>query len=158
MRLLLVSFIGTVATMCSVAQAGMYQCEVNGKPYFSDRPCGNETQSVDIDYYTPDAGSSEEAIESSEAAQSKIEAYTEKRRLKRKLNTAESRLRSLRQRRDSELAALRQKKRLANNNLAGAVWEDSISQEMTAVTARYNSDIESARAEVDRLKQAMEQL
>jgi hypothetical protein len=42
---------------------------------------------------------------------------------------------------ESDLQALKNKKRSANNNLAGAVYEQSISSEMNAVTASYNNKI-----------------
>ena len=51
-----------------------------------------------------------------------------------------------------ELAALRAKKAHANNNLAGAMWEQSISQEMSAVVARYDVRIRAIRGEIERLQ------
>jgi hypothetical protein len=51
---------------------------------------------------------------------------------------------------ESDLQALKNKKRSANNNLAGAVYEQSISSEMNAVTASYNNKI-IIQNEIDRL-------
>lgn len=36
----------------------------------------------------------------------------------------------------NEMAAVRNQKRLANNNLAGATWEQSLSTEMQAIAAK----------------------
>lgn len=60
---------------------------------------------------------------------------------------------------EGELAELRRKKGLANNNLAGATWEQSISSEMQAIVQKYKTmndiDIERLRVlrvELDRLR------
>jgi hypothetical protein len=54
---------------------------------------------------------------------------------------------------------MRRKKGLANNNLAGATWEQSISSEMQAIVQKYKTkndiDIERLRVlrvELDRLR------
>lgn len=49
---------------------------------------------------------------------------------------------------NNELAVLRAQKSTANNNLAGATWEQSISTEMQAVTNRYQIQIDAARAQL----------
>lgn len=61
-----------------------------------------------------------------------------------------------------ELAAkqeqLRQKKNRSMNNLAGATWEQSISDEMKAVAAEYDIKIRGAQGEVDALKRKRDEL
>lgn len=61
-----------------------------------------------------------------------------------------------------ELAAkqeqLRQKKNRSMNNLAGATWEQSISDEMRAVAAEYDIKIRGAQGEVDALKRKRDEL
>jgi hypothetical protein len=49
---------------------------------------------------------------------------------------------------DAGIAALRGNKAFASNNLAGAIWEQSISIEMTAVAAKNKAmnDIDAERA------------
>ncbi len=59
---------------------------------------------------------------------------------------------------DSELARLRNKKRFANNNLAGATWEQSISEEMIAVATKYDSAIRDAQENIDQLRTEKKQL
>ena len=58
----------------------------------------------------------------------------------------------------AELAALEQKKTYANNNLAGATWEQSISQEMNAVAQKYDSLIRSDQNQIDFLRKDAERL
>ena len=53
---------------------------------------------------------------------------------------------------------LRNKKSWANNNLAGAVWEQSISDEMQAVAAEYDLRIRKASKELEDLKLKRAQL
>lgn len=62
---------------------------------------------------------------------------------------------------EQELAALRIKKMQANNNLAGATWEQSISTEMSVVVEKYKVQKEAdgerlkvMSAELRRLKEA----
>ena len=59
-----------------------------------------------------------------------------------------------------QIANLQRKKQFANNNLAGATWEQSISDEMSAVSQKYDalirndqSQIAVLRADADRLRQ-----
>jgi hypothetical protein len=49
-----------------------------------------------------------------------------------------------------EVAALRDQKQYANNNLAGATWQQSLSGEMSAVVARYDVRIRGIEAEIER--------
>lgn len=53
---------------------------------------------------------------------------------------------------DAELAALQMKKLNARNNLAGATYEQSISQEMSAITSKYDVKIRSAQVQIDSLQ------
>lgn len=53
---------------------------------------------------------------------------------------------------DSQLQALQAKKRSANNNLAGATWESSISSEMGAIATRCDTRTRELREEFATLK------
>ncbi len=53
---------------------------------------------------------------------------------------------------DAELRALQDKKRYANNNLAGATWEGSISGEMTALATRCDTENRDLRDNADRIR------
>ena len=50
----------------------------------------------------------------------------------------------------SEIRALRQRKSLANNNLAGATWEQSLSSEMQAIAARCDTEQRRLQAALNR--------
>jgi hypothetical protein len=64
----------------------------------------------------------------------------------------------LQSRRDIEITKLRRSKLNANNNLAGAVWENSLSKEMAAITAKYDTDIRAVDSEIDRLSKKLRRL
>lgn len=59
---------------------------------------------------------------------------------------------------DSEFAALRNKKRFANNNLAGATWENSISSEMAAVATRCDSKARELELKLEAFKKECAEL
>ncbi|WP_290613977.1 hypothetical protein [Arsukibacterium sp. UBA3155] len=72
-----------------------------------------------------------------------------------KLKGQKARLQS---RRDIEITKLRQSKLQANNNLAGAVWEDSVSKEIAAISAKYDTDIRALDSKIDRLSKQLRRL
>lgn len=53
---------------------------------------------------------------------------------------------------DRELTELKGKKGRANNNLAGATWEQSISTEMQAVTEKYRAKFDYSRDRISTLR------
>lgn len=59
---------------------------------------------------------------------------------------------------DRDLRALQAKKSLANNNLAGATWEGSISGEMTALAARCDTRNRELREDAVALRAECQQL
>ncbi len=147
-----------VATLSlGTAQAAVYKCEgPNGKLTFSDQPCqGAPSEEVTVDYIEPSA---EQRLDAAEAAAS-YQRMSQERDAKRAEQARQDSMASIRnsiermqKARDRELAALRAKKARANNNLAGAAWEQSISQEMEAVTQRYAADIQAARDRLQALR------
>ena len=69
------------------------------------------------------------------------------------MRKTENKITQYQQQMHGELSALRNKKRFANNNLAGAQWETSISNEMQAVTTKYNSLISTEQRRLDAQRQ-----
>lgn len=59
---------------------------------------------------------------------------------------------------DQQLRDLQAKKASANNNLAGATWEGSISQEMTAVATRCDTRNRELREQADRVRAECQRL
>ena len=151
-----------LATLASTtnAQTQFYKCKDKwGQPIFSQRPCGDnaETGTVSGPEHTggPVTPSAAAPATSSEgpSAWDKIEAANALREANREIDRREAQISSLERERDQKLAALKNKKRYANNNLAGATWEESISSEMQAINDQYQSKIDSQRRKIDRLQE-----
>lgn len=135
--------------LAGTAQAEIYKCEGPNGIQFSDKPCeGTPSEEVQVDYAEPTA-EQRAMTEQTRAATGRMVEEVDHQRAVR---TLESRIARLKGERDDEIGALRRKKRYANNNLAGATWEQSISEEMKAVAQRYNADIQAARDRLDSLR------
>lgn len=136
----------TVTLACAAASADVYKCKKDGKTVFSDQPCSQGAEKINVKPATghADAVSEADAVAASKAFVEKTNTNAKRNALDADIERAQDRINSLQNGRDRELAALREKKQRANNNLAGAVWEQSISNEMIAVTDSYNSKISAA--------------
>lgn len=73
------------------------------------------------------------------------------REIDHKIKIVEQKMRNLEDAQASELAALSRKKNRARNNLAGATWEASISQEQQAVMSKYESRMKNERSKLEML-------
>lgn len=129
----------------------------DGKVVFQDAPCTGKGEKIVV---KPAAGDAPASTSSSEGRM-----QTESQRLEQQL----SRLQIDRRRRDLEIAlpnayseqashsaacdaemrALQAKKTRANNNLAGATWEQSISSEMNAVARRCETRSKTIEANIE---------
>jgi uncharacterized protein DUF4124 len=142
------------------AQTQFYKCNDKwGQPIFSQRPCGDNAEAGTVSgpppTGTPATITAEATTASTESpsAWDKIEAANTLREANREIHRREAQVTSLEKERDQKLAALQNKKRYANNNLAGATWEESISSEMQAINDQYQSKIDSQRQKIGRLQE-----
>lgn len=88
----------------------------------------------------------------------RVEASNLLREVRREIDRREARVASLESESDQKIAILKNKKRYANNNLAGATWEESISSEMQVITDQYQSKIDAEHRKLDRLQEQADQL
>lgn len=143
-----ISFVSALMAVCLNASATeIYQCkDAKGRSVFSQTPCGKDATKkiiegpAELGTVIPDGDPAKRLIFSNE-----------RRELDRKITSQKRYISSLQSSMDRDLAGLRAKKSHANNNLAGAQWEQSISTEMQAVTERYRSKISVAENQLDRL-------
>lgn len=142
-------FVAVTLFSASLASAQMYKCTINGSLTFSDKPCGADATVIEVKTQkagsdTPDPGIAAMADELSK----------DRRRaeLDKEIKAAEDQLIAIGARMNTELALLRKKKDYANNNLAGATWESSISQEMNAVTEKYRIQSQGVENRLARLR------
>lgn len=140
-----------------------YRCKVNGAFVYQDQPCANMRQAA-----ASHPSSVPRAAEPVAAANDldRQKAFIASQEKNRRIATIKDEIEMLEQQninaaahRDGDLANLQARKRLANNNLAGATLENSISVEMQAVTERYAADqagrnerLRALRDELSRIK------
>lgn len=140
----------------------IYTCTVDGVTVYSQSPCGNEDKEVTV--HTPpmvDSGShvvssSKQSVDSKTPQQYFDEINTSQ--YGRKIRKLELKIESYQRRLDAKLEALKIKKLYAKNNTAGAIYEDSISNEMIAITNQYNIKINQERERIASLKQKISKL
>lgn len=135
------------ATLSS--QAAVYKCtDAKGNVTFSGMPCAKDAKPIEVKI----SGPTEEAVNESQARIDAMESAQAEGRKQRQIQVLKDEIKKKQRQRDKELARLRNKKTYANNNLAGATWEESISTEMQAVTLRYQGEIDSLNQEIAALK------
>lgn len=141
--------------LISPVESAVYKCIINDKPVFSQLPCAPDAESITIktpkkSIAVPYQGSAKQKM------QHRLDAHEMKSAAKTtatKIKKADQRIAKYEREMNNKLNALKRKKGRANNNLAGAQWESSISEEMTAVTNKYTQLIKNAREDKQRLEQ-----
>ena len=149
-------------TFSAVASANVYQCEVDGVITYSQLPCSDNvtvtTYSTKDTTLQSTAQSGTVAGESATATIDRLSKSVKKRNMRIAINRLKSDKARLQSQRDNKIAKLKSAKRSANNNLAGAVWEDSLSEEMAAIAVQYDTDVRAVDAEIDRLNDELKTL
>ena len=145
----------------------MYKCpNAAGVVNFQQMPCtpqgGGETVPVKAipTGAGADSGSPQRASETDRVKQLAHQAERERRflEIRREIDELERKTRDYRKDMANEMSSLKNKKQFSTNSLAGAVWEQSISDEMNAVSSKYDSLIRSAQSQIDSLRQEETQL
>lgn len=135
--------------------AGQYNVctDAAGKKTFQEQPCGGGVTS-EVKTYQVSAPSSDAVYDLPTDDPRYIQMRDDNLRaqLSRDIKKTESNIERYRSALDRELSVLRAKKSRANNNLAGAAWEQSISVEMQAVSDRYASQIDAERDVLNALR------
>lgn len=127
--------------------AAAYKCEVDGKVTFSDRPCGENQQEVEVRTHQPSGPTWDY-----EGARDDQRRHIEGARLERQVARSEARIRQLQRQRDAEMAALRRSQGYSTNSLAGATRDQSIAQQMQAVSSNYETQIATERSRLQDLR------
>lgn len=148
------------ALLSGHVQAQVYKCTEGGKTVFSDKPCGQDARVVEMKPASGAVGdqSGIDAAARTRAYVEESDRTVKRRMLSQEIGRKEHELKGVQDALDKEMAALRNKKQYAANNLAGATWEASISQEMQAVTASHEGRIKRLQAEIDRLAEERDAL
>ena len=161
------ALICVIASIPAVAQE-MYTCTIDGRKIIQDRPCkGAPIKMKSADYKPAEPVATEQqaappvaaTVDYAKQDRERRDAYlaaSEKSRkirdLEHRIKITEREIESLQEERDKKLSFLRREKGYANNNLAGAVYLESLSGEMQAITTRYETDIRGKQADLKKLQ------
>jgi len=150
----------------------------DGRTVFQDAPCAGQGEALVV---RPASGSARPApantaaipagddgaapahpMTEAQRIEKQVAASQKERRIKelevRLVPEAESAIYRQRAACDRDMKALRAKKNLANNNLAGATWEGSISGEMTALATTCDTRNRELREDATALRAECQQL
>lgn len=122
----------------------------DGRTIYQAAPCAGEAKASEI--AVQKAPPSTTIPIDTQAEIKQLQQRAAKAERERKIKELEAGNSRYRQSMTDELDALRNRKRFANNNLAGATWEQSLSDEMNAVTSKYDTLIRDNQTEIDRLR------
>ncbi|WP_213997332.1 DUF4124 domain-containing protein [Arsukibacterium sp.] len=160
MKLIVIS--GLLSLLPFSTIAAVYKCQLNGVTTYSQIPCSDDAEQTG--YATDNIDSLNNQQQPAAQTESPSETLVRVRNAltKRDMQLEITKLKGdkarLQSRRDIEITKLRQSKLNANNNLAGAVWEESLSKEMAAIAAQYDTDIRAVDSEIDRLSKQLRRL
>lgn len=156
MKIILLALLA-VASSCTLA-ATINKCVTAGKTVIQDTPCANNA--LPVKSYSQSATSAPAGADLARQrdflAQGKRDR--EIRDLQYRIEQTEASIHNSRAAMSAAISSLQQKKTAANNNLAGAVWEQSISQEMSAVTDKHTADIQVKQSALDRMRKDLDDL
>jgi hypothetical protein len=87
-----------------------------------------------------------------------IAQYLRKQKIERDIRNLEKERKKAFKDRDDKIDQLRTTGKRANNNLAGATWQQSLAQEMTAVMQQGSTEVESIDRQISALRSELKQL
>ena len=143
---------GMLAILPAAAQVN--KCLVDGKVVYQAAPCKQGTAKATL---APRNDMTEDAARANRekflVADKARQTNNRREQIEAVIGGLERDISGYQKSMDSELAALQARKASANNNLAGATWEQSLSTEMQAVTAKYQTKIKTAQERIAGLRQ-----
>ena len=145
-----IAILGVCFSSVGTEAAAMYKCKDKwGKPSFSDKPCGKDAEEVTVKQPTT------YGYEDKSGDWESVKRANREREIERQIDARQKKIKNYKRAMNKKLAKLSHKKKFAANNLAGANWEVSISEEMKAVTDKYNSLIEYEKSEIENLRKQL---
>ena len=81
-----------------------------------------------------------------------ISDFIDKQRISREITKLENDRKLIIDQRDKRIVELRNDRSYANNNLAGATWEQSLAQEMSAVAQQADTQVASIDRQIEQLR------
>lgn len=168
---LIVILIMVSASASASASAEVYKC-ADGK-YQAD-PCDDQSEPLDLSnvgsVVAPSRGYPENLTNEITDARlqdtsvnprdkkAEIAQYLRKQKIEREIRNLEKERKKAFKDRDDKIEQLRTTGKRANNNLAGATWQQSLAQEMTAVMQQGSTEVESIDRQISALRSELKQL
>lgn len=153
-----VTFIAAVLVLATNAHAINRCIGPNGKAVFQDAPCAGQGGEIEV---RPSTGAPPPPPPSNPAAKQKPDSSTELRRIELEtylVKNKRDQVNGANQDCQNQLARLADSKKYASNNLAGAVYESSISSEMQSVATMCQSKTAQLRAELAELERELREI
>ena len=141
--------VGLTSILSFSVMAEVYKC-ADGK-YQAD-PCDESSKPVDLSNVGSVVASGSTAGGVDYGKRQEISAYIDNQRISREITKLESDRKRVIERRDQRMRDLQNGRRYANNNLAGATWQQSLAQEMAAVTQQADTQVASIDRQIEQLK------
>lgn len=138
------------------AYSDIYKCDINGVLTFSDKPCSDKYEKIEVSPQVVSRGKSKGAYQS--GGLDSTSQYVEIRKLKRERSKVQSRINRLQKEMDSEIAALKNMTVKQANTLYGASRADAVATEMNAITEKYKTKISVETAKLSELSKQLQQL
>ena len=132
--------------------------DANGKKSFTSEPCPLDQKSETKNYSVVNGVAKSQRLTTDNPVYLQMKADNRRADIKRELKKRDEKIQGYGTSMEDELAVLKKKKLRANNNRAGAAWEISISEEMSAVTSKYTTLLNIERDQVRELKDEMKSL
>lgn len=137
------------------ASAEVYKC-ADGK--YQAEPCDGESVPLDLSNVGSVIASPtnpNNILSSSSSISDKkteVSSYIRKQQIKREISALEQDRRQVFKERDAKIKELRERGRYASNNLAGATWQQSLAQEMTAVMQQADTVVGTLDRQISLLR------
>jgi len=137
-------------------QAEVYKCTLNGQTAFSDQPCSEQAEKIDIKVKQPEqtAIDEQQAITATFEEESRVSQIHS---LNQQNDQLEMEIIRLGQQRDSELEALSARTYITEDGRM-ATSEHGLFQKMDEVEARYQQQVEQIQYQIQKNKTALQAL
>lgn len=157
MKILIAVALMSLSVAATAGSGSYHVCtDAKGQKLFTQEPCP-DGQAAEVKSYsvTDAAAAPDNRLSTENPAYQKLRDSNRRAELERAIKKNEKELGKLEQQMNTELAALRRKSSYANNNLAGATYQQSLALEMRAVTDRYKLQMQNKQDELDRQREEL---
>ena len=134
--------------LSATASAQIYRCDGPSGPVFSQTPCAPDAAQIQLDVSRPDAENAAALEQETQARREAQALRLEHDRHEREIVRLRAALRNAEADRDAEIARVDAQRARAANNLAGATWLQALSNDESAIIARYEPRLQKLRDDI----------